>query len=340
MDCKSIDAQVVRPDDPQLTALLGRFVPVRLTSLKNVDLNTFRFDYDLTFTALMMNADGHTYSRYGTRDTNSATDRLSIPGLKTAMRGALAWHEKQAGKKPVTSSVTPRKTFTAADYPAFARSKLAQESCYHCHYANDARYKQLRADRTFTKRMLFQYPLPENIGITLNVDTNNVVKSVRPDSPAQRVGVKPGDVVVAANDTPVLTSADLQFILNGVPEPGTVTLQVTRNQRPLKPMMLRLTRGWRETDISWRPSQGAIPPILGIWEQPLTGDEKKQRGIAPDRMALRVSFVFPGEKWKATYGDLRLNDVIVGVGGRELGHMSPRQFHTYFRLNFNVGAGT
>lgn len=312
-------------------------MPVRLTSMKGVDLSTFRFDYDLTFAALMMDADGRTYSRYGARDGESATARLSIPGLKAALRGVLARHEKEAGKPDAPARRRPRKPFTAAAYPAFARSKIAGESCYHCHYANDARYKQLRADGVFTKAMLYRYPLPENLGITLEVDANNVVRSVRPGSPAHEAGVKAGDVLIAADGSPVLTSADLQFALDGVPDPGAVMLRLMRGGRPHKPVTLRLGRGWRRTDISWRPSQGAIPPILGIWEEPLTVEQKKQRGIAPGGMALRVSFLFPGEKWEKTRGDLRMGDVIVGVGGKDLGHMTPRRFHTFFRLNFEVG---
>lgn len=88
MDCKGLDAQVVRPDDRELTRLLQEFVPVRLTSFKGVDMNRFRF-------------------------------------------------------------------------------------------------AQLRAEGKFTKERLFQYPLPENIGLTLDVDANNVVKAALPHSPAQ-----------------------------------------------------------------------------------------------------------------------------------------------------------
>ena len=127
------------------------------------------------------------------------------------------------------------------------------------------------------------------------------------------------------------------FALNDVPDPGAVTLQVTRAGKPLPPARLDLPKGWRRHDISWRPSQGSVPPIIGIWEEPLKPEQKKARGIETDRLALRVSFLFPGEKWVATRGGLKLNDVITGVNGQALPHMTPRQFHSYFRFNFNVG---
>jgi hypothetical protein len=261
-----LDAQVVRPDDMELTRLLQEFVPVRLTSFKGVDMNRFRFDYDLTFAALMMNADGVTYARFGTKDAQSATDRLSIPGLKRAMRQVLAVHRR--GGTAGSANTPGQARLTLADIPAYARSRAAKQGCAHCHFANNFRFAQLRAEGKFTKEMLFQYPLPENIGLTLDVDANNVVKAVLPHSPAQRAGAQPGDVLLRANETPVYTSADLQFALNTVPDAGEVTLLLQRKGRTLPAMTLSLPRGWRRTDISWRPSQEVAPPMIGIWMQP------------------------------------------------------------------------
>jgi S1-C subfamily serine protease len=144
-------------------------------------------------------------------------------------------------------------------------------------------------------------------------------------------------VITGAGGQAVHTDADLRFALNEVPDPGSVTLQVTRAGKPLPPARLELPKGWRRYDVSWRPSQGSVPPIIGIWEEPLKPEQKRARGIEADRLALRVSFLFPGEKWVPTRGELKLNDVITGVNGRALPHMTPRQFHSYFRFNFNVG---
>ena len=54
-------------------------------------------------------------------------------------------------------------------------------------------------------------------------------------------------------------------------------------------------------------------------------------------MALRVSFLTPGAKRALSRGDLKMNDVILDVNHQELPAMNTRQFHSYFRLNFNVG---
>lgn len=333
MACKGLDAQVVRPEDTELARLLNQFVPVRITNFKGVDLNRFQFDYDLTFAALMMDPEGGVYSRFGSRDAGSATARLSIAGLKRSLREVLALYRQGArGDRPVE-----RPAFTTADYAAFARRPQSKQPCYHCHFANNARFSQVRADGRFLKPMLFQYPLPENIGITLDVDRNNVVKAVLPGSPAEKAGLRAEDVLTRADQTRVLSTADLQFALNPLAEPGVVTLQVRRGGMARRPVTLALPAGWRVTDISWRQSIDGIPPQIGFWGEPLKAVETRERGLTTDRMALAVRFLFPAPEWAKTRGDLRLNDVVLGVNDERLPPMNVRQFHAYFRLHFNVG---
>lgn len=325
----------MRPEDAELRALIGRFVPVRITDFRDVDLNRFRFDYDLTFALLMMSPGGHTYSRFGVQDHTNSTRRMSVAGLKTAMRAVLDLHAREPAP-PVPEQA--RKTLK--DIPIFQARRAAKSECYHCHYAHDAEVAGLRAAGGFRKESLYRYPYPENIGLALDVDRNNRVESVTPGSSAEKAGVRSGDIILRAGSgaeaVRVFTSADLQFALERVPDPGSVTLAFDRAGRA-STVTLALPAGWRRSDISWRPSQGEVPPIIGIWEQPLSGEEKARAGLGADRLALRVSFLFPGEKWVATRGELRLNDVVWGVNGEALPHMTPRQFHTWFRLKFNVG---
>src|SRR5262245_26411337 len=152
MSCKDIDAQVVRPDDDELVLLYQQFVPVRITDFKRVDLNRFRFDYDLTFAVLMMNAEGVTYSRFGTRDGASATSRMSIAGLKRAMRDVLRVHELQTKHASPRKDASPRTPpDLIEDHPEFQRRKAAQEACYHCHFAHELLIDELRASGKFAK---------------------------------------------------------------------------------------------------------------------------------------------------------------------------------------------
>ncbi len=297
-------------------------------------MNLFRFDYDLTFAVLMMNADGVTYSRFGTQDHTQTTHRMSIAGLKHAMRQVLAQHK--AGAVDKGSVPDPARRYTLTDVPAFARSKQAKDACYHCHYASNSYVKQAQLDGKFFKDMVFRYPFPENIGVTLEVDRNNVVQSVQPNSPAAQAGVKPGDAIYRAGEKTVHTSADLQFALEPVADPGKVTLELQRG-KALLDVTLTLPKGWRRSDVSWRPSAGTFPPMMGFWGQPLSAEEKRQRGIAADRLAIRANFMFPGAQWVPTRGGLQNGDVVVAVDGQALEAMNMRQFHSWFRLNHNVG---
>jgi len=296
-------------------------------------MNLFKFDYDLTFAVLMMGPDGRTHARYGSQDHRSSADRMSIPGLKKAMRAVLASYQAPA----LPASAPAAKPFLVNDYAAFQRSTRAKEACYHCHYANDARFGQMLAEGTFKKDALFQYPLPENIGVALDVDANTLVKEVLSGSAAEKAGLQAGDILVQAEGTPVYTPADLQFVLDPLPDPGRVTLQVERGGKRLPPVKLDLPRGWRKTDISWRPSQGGIPPQIGFWGRPLRPDEKQGRGLRPEQLAIQVNFFFPGAEWAKTRGGMQNNDLIVGVNGEALPEMTTRQFHSYFRLRFQEG---
>ena len=50
--------------------------------MRGVDLAAVRFDYDLTWAAFVMDADGRVYARYGSRESTNAEDHLSLAGLK------------------------------------------------------------------------------------------------------------------------------------------------------------------------------------------------------------------------------------------------------------------
>ncbi|SVB76452.1 uncharacterized protein METZ01_LOCUS229306, partial [marine metagenome] len=64
--CASFDAEVAK-DNQRIKELAGKhFISLRQVEMKGVDLSQFQFDYDLSWAAMFINADGTVYGRYGT----------------------------------------------------------------------------------------------------------------------------------------------------------------------------------------------------------------------------------------------------------------------------------
>ena len=144
---------------------------MRLVRITGVDLSLFEFDYDLTWFGFFLSADEVVYGRYGGRDAKSDEGRLSLAGLKYAMEKALERHK--AGIKSPPARGTPIK---AEDLKAAATRR--GNECIHCHQVNEFRRSDEKAAGTWSRDSLWVYPLPENVGITLEVDRGDVVKAV------------------------------------------------------------------------------------------------------------------------------------------------------------------
>jgi hypothetical protein len=291
----------------------------------------YPFDTDLTFAALMTAPDGQVLARYGTREGRSDTSRMSVEGLKEVMRGVLA-----APRLPAVGKTGDRGPRTISDMPLYAKSKQAKEPCAHCHYAGHFDIAARRASGAFRKEMLYRYPHPENLGIKLGVDQGRRILEVLPGSPAARAGVVAGGLLMEADGQRVFSAADLQFALDPKGWSDKVSLAIDYNGKQ-RSFALVLPPGWRKTDISWRASASAVPPQMGFWGQALSVQEKRGLGISTDRCAIRVNFLFPEPKWEKTRGDLRNGDLVLGLEGEDLPSMTIPQFHSHFRMRYEVG---
>jgi len=314
----------VRPQDPELARLLATaVVPVRLTSIKGVDLSLFDFDTDQTMMAFLIDPGGTVHFRWTASDND--------PGAISGLRALLQRRWKSGRPAPISS---PR---TLADNAGFRNSKRFVEACWHCHYASDAEVADLRRLGNFDKSSLFRYPPPTTIGIEMEGPGTNRIKSVAPGSAAARAGLASGDEIAELQGRAIHTLADFRFALDRIRKKQTLLDVVVRRGNKRLRRRIPLEGNWRSYDISDRPSQGSVPPILGIWEERLPVEQRRKLGLAEDRMALEVTFLFPGARWEATRGDLRLGDILLGVDGVPLPDLNARQFHTWLRLNRDVG---
>ena len=147
--------------------MAGEFVRVRITRIDDYDLNLFEFDYDLTFAVFFMNADSKVYARYGGRDAKDADNRQSLEGLKYTMQSVLAMHERE------TKQFAPR-TEAKQTYLRDVTGWYGG-GCMHCHQVQEAINDKLVRTGDWRRERAWRFPLPENIGVRLEVDRGNVV---------------------------------------------------------------------------------------------------------------------------------------------------------------------
>jgi serine protease Do len=294
--------------------------------MRGVNLALFDFDYDLTWMGFFLNANEKVYGRYGARAAESADGRVSLAGLRYAMRAALETHRRDPDARP---SSPPRRR-TVEQFRSFAR--FPSGACVHCHQVYDLRREDRQADGSWRLEDVWVYPQPENVGLTLDVDRGGRIKHVTEDSPAARAGLRAGAVLTRVNGLPIASIADLQYALHIAPASGQVPVAWSRDGKR-QTASLKLEEGWRKTDVSWRWSLRGLDPSPCVRGHDLDADDRKQLHLSAKRLALRQGpFVHP----VAEQAGVRQNDVIVGVNDCPL-EMTVRQFQAYVRLNYKVG---
>ncbi len=104
-----------------------------------------------------------------------------------------------------------------------------------------------------TDRMLWLYPHPSILGLTLSKDYCGRVQSVEADSIAAKAGVLVGDDIVSLMDQPIGSVADVQWVLhNFADEGGTLSAKLARGGKSVAADM-QLGALWRRAgDWAWR----------------------------------------------------------------------------------------
>ena len=275
-----------------------------------------------------MNADEKVYGRYGGRDAKSADDRISLAGLRYAMEAALVRHRAQKDS-------TPRK----ADKPVLAENYPAAKNhrgCIHCHQVNEFHRAYLKETGRWDRDSVWAYPLPENIGITLDVDVGNKVNAIKPASPASRAGIKPGDLLHTLNGFSIASLADVQYALHKAPAKGSIPISWLRQGNKMEGALevtLDLPDGWRKTNVTWRPSMLDILPSLSVYGDDLGAAEKKKLGLSPGATAFRQQKPVAKD---AKNAGVQEGDVILGVDGLKL-ELTVSEFLGYVRRNYLIG---
>ena len=298
---------------------------VRLLQITGADLNIFDFDHDLTWAGFFMNADGLVYGRFGGRDAKGADTRNSLLGLRFAMESALESHRLHSREKPALAAPT-----YVENYPSVR--KVVRNGCIHCHQVKEIRRQEDKDAGTWKRESVWVYPLPENVGISLDPDRGNLVRAVLADSPAERAGLAAGDTIQVLNGRTVFSFADLQYALHYAPIEGEVAISWTRAGQA-RSAHLQLAPDWRKTNLTWRPSMLDLLPSLTVFGYDMTAKEKESLGLGEKQLAFRQ--VAPVHSEAQAIG-VREGDIILGVDNLKM-EMNVAKFLGYVRQNYLVG---
>lgn len=295
---------------------------LRLTNMRGLDLAVFDFDHDLAWTVLMLDSQGKVLGRYGNPGKGEERGH-DLDGLRYAMTEALRHFDPGATGRIEQG---PR----VEQLPGAAR--FGARACFHCHHVRELQREEALAGKKWSPPWEWRHPPPETIGLSLDRKRGDRVVAVAAGSLAARSGLQAGDELVAVNDEPIASAADLRYALDRAPHSGSIPVSFRRDDSLRKGTLL-LPDGWKDHDVSWRWSLRTLKPDPPVRGDDLDVEERRKLGLAPDGLAFR-QWPFVGRT--AQQAGIRAGDVIVGFDGKSP-PWSARRFEAYLRMHRRPG---
>ena len=330
-ECVKLDDELM-DNDPELRPLLDQFVRVRVVGTNGLDLSLFQFDTDQSFTAFLLNADGTIYGRFGTRShrTDWVGD-VSLAGMARALEGALELHKSYpASKASLAAKRGPKPEFASPEQFPTLKEKYTSalnysgnvvQSCIHCHQIGDAQRDLLRSKKeAIPEQVLFPYPHPKAIGLVLDPKERATVVEVTAGSPAAKSGLQMGDRIETLAGQPLLSMADVQWVLHHTVAAGATIPAIVRRGDQTLPLELKLPAGWRQLDnIAWRSSSWGLRRMAtgGFFSTEMTPEERRDAGLPAIGMTLRIKHVGQYAPHDAAkQAGLLKDDIVIEFDGR------------------------
>ncbi|REJ72718.1 MAG: PDZ domain-containing protein, partial [Planctomycetota bacterium] len=327
--CAKLDEEVAERD-PRVRDLLDEFVCVRMVHANGMDLSLFQFDYDQSWAAFVLHADKTIIARYGTRSHQTESDDdVSVEGFAKTLKAALAIHDEfskhrdalAAKRGPAAEIEVPENLPTLEGRYGSQLDYEGQvvKSCIHCHQVGDAlRAGYLLEGEPIPEKLLFPYPNPKQFGLIMDPQEKSTVLRVEDGSHVQEIGFEAGDEIVSLEGQPVLSTADIQWVLHHADDPDELTAEVKRDGETFG-LSWTLPKGWRRAgDISWRVSSWPFRRIAtgGLVLEDASGKVRRAAGVSEDDLALLVTYVGQyNEHAAAKRAGFEKGDVIVSYDG-------------------------
>ncbi|MCR9248561.1 MAG: thioredoxin family protein [bacterium] len=340
--CSGFDKNVLEGGD-ELTPLLRQFITVRLTDAMALDLVRLPAagyqDFDLSWWGYLLSPEAQLYGVFGGRDEVSDTTRISVAALRSTLQRVLQHHydprrrDWHVDGHPVPAAAPVLSPESLGGYERWRElvPYAARQTCLHCHQVGEVLHATSQVAGTFDKRAATRpWPLPENVGLTLDRDDGLLVTAVTADSAAAAIGLRGGDRLAVAGDRRLFGQADFRGVLHRATDPAAIEVHWLRGGKR-HVGTLRPTGDWRRTVLDWRMtiSQGVLGAAPGFFPLQAKAGPK-------DALAVTPFFGRDRDRSAAFRAGLRPHHILVAVNGNRERRFG-RAFLTWFRLNLDRG---
>jgi len=206
--------------------------------------------------------------------------------------------------------------------------------CIHCHMIHTGELQSLRKEgQRWSDKLLWYYPIPDAVGLEMDIDQMATIGAVKANSVAEQSGFLVGDRILKLAGQPLISIADLQWVVHNAEVPARLMAEVQRDGKVLS-LALPLEPGWRRVqDFTWRNHIWYLRQhIAGFSAKPITLAERKKFGIEGNINAFRITSFPPSwvkNRNRVASEVLAKEDIILAVDDQSQPLRTESQFLAY-----------